>query len=148
MIARWIKEGKHESMETGDTLSHDANGAEHPLEGDKDGRIVAPTFGLSINTLQYQPSPIDTHTNTPDKITVALWDIGGQASLRSFWRTYYSPLVHCLIFVIDLSDVHRINESVQWLYKMYKEVNDGNNGKHDRHQSGHRWKQSRSMCGS
>ena len=30
--------------------------------------------------------------------------------------------------MIDFSDVHRINESVQWLYKMYKEVNGSNDG--------------------
>lgn len=101
---------------------------EHSNERGKHEVLVAPTFGLSINTLQYQPSPPNTLNNVPDKVTIALWDIGGQASLRSFWRTYYSPLVHCLIFVIDLSDVHRINEGVQWLYKMYKEVNDSNNG--------------------
>lgn len=115
MIARWIKENNHKDESQSGF-------------GEDDAALVAPTFGLSINTLQYQLPPINTLVSTPNKATIALWDVGGQASLRSFWRTYYSPLVHCLIFVIDLSDVHRISEGVQWLYKMYKEVNDNNNG--------------------
>ena len=81
-------------------------------------------FGLSIHTLIHQSSS----TDASDAINIALWDIGGQASLRSFWRTYYSPLVHCLIFVIDLSDVHRMGEGVQWLYRMYQEVNECHGG--------------------
>ena len=109
LISRWIQDNKHESLSINDAQSTTP---------------IAPTFGLSIHTLIHQSSS----TDASDTINIALWDIGGQASLRSFWRTYYSPLVHCLIFVIDLSDVHRVREGVQWLYRMYQEVNECHGG--------------------
>lgn len=47
-----------------------------------------PTLGFTIRTAVI------------DGITLTLWDIGGQSSLRPYWQNYFSAL-SALIFVID-----------------------------------------------
>ena len=66
---------------------------------------IAPTFGFEIKT-------IDTAT-----CRVVLWDIGGQKSLRPFWRTYFEDASDGLIWVIDSTDVTRFNEGLMELSK-------------------------------
>lgn len=41
---------------------------------------------------------------------ITAWDIGGQDSIRSHWRNYYST-TDVLIYVIDSSDLRRLEES-------------------------------------
>jgi ADP-ribosylation factor-like protein 2 len=97
---------------------------------------VEPTLGFSIQTLNYQlgydVSICDRSTNTntnakgPPSFTESigratessrqdqqqlfqlhLWDIGGQSSIRAYWRNYFEK-TDGLIFVIDSSDKYRI----------------------------------------
>lgn len=51
---------------------------------------VSPTFGFSIRTLQLP------------QCTLNLWDIGGQRSIRAYWRNYYEQ-TDGLVWVIDSS---------------------------------------------
>lgn len=44
-------------------------------------------------------------------IYLKLWDIGGQSTLRSLWKSYYSS-AHAIVFVIDSTDVPRIESEV------------------------------------
>jgi ADP-ribosylation factor-like protein 2 len=66
---------------------------------------IAPTFGFEIKT-------VDTPT-----CRVVLWDIGGQKSLRPFWRTYFEDASDGLIWVIDSADTVRFNEGLAELGK-------------------------------
>ena len=43
-----------------------------------------------------------------------LWDVGGQAKHRPFWRHYYTG-TEGLIFVVDASDSQRIEEASEEL---------------------------------
>lgn len=70
---------------------------------------VAPTFGFKIETLLY-PSPQDSHLN----YTLHLWDIGGQRTIRSYWRNYYEE-TDGLVFVIDAAAPHRLSENLEEL---------------------------------
>ncbi|RPB20492.1 P-loop containing nucleoside triphosphate hydrolase protein [Terfezia boudieri ATCC MYA-4762] len=67
--------------------------------------------------LPSSPSPSPGHTpptvgqNTsyipfPD-LTLKLWDIGGQHSLRRLWSSYYTSS-HAIVFVIDSADPERL----------------------------------------
>lgn len=39
-----------------------------------------------------------------------MWDLGGQTSIRPYWRCYY-PNTQAIIYVVDSSDVERIGIS-------------------------------------
>lgn len=66
---------------------------------------IAPTFGFEIKTVE-----------TPT-CRVVFWDIGGQKSLRPFWRTYFEDASDGLIWVIDSADSMRFNEGLAELGK-------------------------------
>jgi ADP-ribosylation factor-like protein 1 len=38
-----------------------------------------------------------------------VWDLGGQTSIRPYWRCYY-PNTDAIIFVVDSCDVDRLGE--------------------------------------
>jgi ADP-ribosylation factor 1/2 len=67
-----------------------------------------PTIGFNVETM---------HIN---KLQITVWDIGGQSKIRPLWR-YYFQGSHALIWVIDSSDVERLNESKEELHSILNE---------------------------
>ncbi|KAI5801126.1 ADP-ribosylation factor family-domain-containing protein [Geopyxis carbonaria] len=60
-----------------------------------------PTVGQNVSLIPLQnPS-----------IYLKLWDIGGQSTLRTLWKSYYAS-AHAIVFVIDSTDVPRIAREV------------------------------------
>ena len=53
---------------------------------------TAPTVGQNVSTV-----------TLPD-MYLKIWDVGGQLSLRTLWRSYYSSC-HAIIFIIDSADI-------------------------------------------
>lgn len=49
-----------------------------------------------------------------------MWDLGGQTSIRPYWRCYY-PNTDAIIFVVDSCDVERLNIAKQELQAMLEE---------------------------
>ena len=66
---------------------------------------TVPTIGFNMETLQYK------------NIKFQMWDLGGQTSIRPYWRCYY-PNTDALIFVVDAADVDRLNIAKQELHAM------------------------------
>lgn len=62
----------------------------------EDVLAVAPTLGFSIRTIAYK-----------NIYTLNIWDVGGQRSLRPFWRNYYEK-TDSLIWVVDASAIDRL----------------------------------------
>eukprot|EP01083_Nonionella_stella_P268026 905711_1 len=56
---------------------------------------VAPTLGFTIKTLEY------------DKYKLNIWDVGGQETIRSYWKNYYES-TDGVIWVIDSADKRRL----------------------------------------
>jgi len=56
---------------------------------------IPPTVGFNIKTVQV------------DRFKVNVWDVGGQKSIRSFWRNYFDT-TDGLIWVVDSSDADRL----------------------------------------
>ncbi|KAH7817689.1 Arl3a [Monocercomonoides exilis] len=65
---------------------------------DEEISTVTPTAGLNIKTVQHQ------------KYELTMWDIGGQKSIRKYWKKYYKD-TDAVIYVVDSSDVARIGET-------------------------------------
>ncbi|GIL80981.1 hypothetical protein Vretifemale_10122 [Volvox reticuliferus] len=49
-----------------------------------------------------------------------IWDIGGQKTLRPYWRNYYEK-TDALIWVVDSADLARLNDCREELHNLLKE---------------------------
>ncbi|EFN58139.1 hypothetical protein CHLNCDRAFT_20429 [Chlorella variabilis] len=64
------------------------------------GEVVQtiPTIGFNVETVTYK------------NIKFQVWDLGGQTSIRPYWRCYY-PNTQAIIYVVDSCDVDRLPTS-------------------------------------
>lgn len=53
-------------------------------------------------------------------IKFQVWDLGGQTSIRPYWRCYY-PNTDAIIFVVDSCDTDRLSIAKQELLAMLEE---------------------------
>ncbi|XP_064635369.1 ADP-ribosylation factor-like protein 1 [Lineus longissimus] len=74
------------------------------------GEVVTtiPTIGFNVETV--------THEN----LKFQVWDLGGQTSIRPYWRCYYSN-TDAILYVVDSSDRDRISVSKNELVSMLEE---------------------------
>ena len=56
---------------------------------------TVPTIGFNVETVEYK------------NIKFQVWDLGGQTSIRPFWRCYY-PDTDAIVFVVDSLDRERL----------------------------------------
>ncbi|KKY25023.1 putative adp-ribosylation factor family protein [Phaeomoniella chlamydospora] len=61
----------------------------------EDINTVSPTLGFIIKTIDFQGYKLN------------IWDVGGQKTLRSYWRNYFEK-TDALIWVVDATDRVRI----------------------------------------
>lgn len=69
---------------------------------------ITPTQGFNIKSVQSQG------------ILLNVWDIGGQRSIRPYWRNYYEN-TDVLIYVVDSADRNRLEESSVQLAELLDE---------------------------
>lgn len=74
------------------------------------GEIVTtiPTIGFNVETVNYR------------NIKFQVWDLGGQTSIRPYWRCYYSN-TNAIIYVVDSTDRERLAISKDELVSMMEE---------------------------
>ncbi len=56
----------------------------------------------------------------PPQIKFQVWDLGGQSSIRPYWRCYY-PNTDAIIFVVDSTDTERLEIAKAELFAMLEE---------------------------
>ena len=59
---------------------------------------ISPTLGFTIHTLEYGGFKLN------------VWDVGGQASLRAYWRNYFEA-TDGVIWVVDSADRSRLEDA-------------------------------------
>jgi small GTP-binding protein len=89
---------------------------------------ISPTLGFNIKTLEHkgESSIVDCSSSSPSIVlhlprlffnfpyfsptgyTLNLWDVGGQKSLRSYWRNYFES-TDGLVWVVDSADRMRLD---------------------------------------
>ncbi|KAL8584880.1 Arf GTPase arl1 [Nucella lapillus] len=74
------------------------------------GEVVTtiPTIGFNVETVDY------------GNLRFQVWDLGGQTSIRPYWRCYYSN-TDAIIYVVDSMDRDRVGISKQELIAMLEE---------------------------
>ncbi|KAI9591800.1 ADP-ribosylation factor-like protein 1-like protein [Syncephalis fuscata] len=74
------------------------------------GEVIStiPTIGFNMETVTYK------------NIKFQVWDLGGQTSIRPYWRCYYAN-TDAVIYVVDSCDRDRISTSKEELMSMLEE---------------------------
>jgi len=70
-----------------------------------DLNYLSAAIGFNVETVQYK------------NLKFQVWDLGGQTSIRPYWRCYYSN-TDAIIYVVDSMDRDRIGISKQELVSM------------------------------
>jgi ADP-ribosylation factor-like protein 2 len=63
----------------------------------EDISTISPTLGFQINTMEYKGHKLN------------IWDVGGQQTIRAYWRNYFET-TEGLIWVVDSSDTMRLED--------------------------------------
>ncbi|XP_056321969.1 ADP-ribosylation factor-like protein 14 [Danio aesculapii] len=63
---------------------------------------TVPTIGFNVEMIEAKKNR--------DKISLTVWDVGGQAKMRAFWRNFYQDTAG-IVFVVDSSDIKRLDEA-------------------------------------
>nr|CAB3222884.1 ADP-ribosylation factor-like protein 2 [Phallusia mammillata] len=74
----------------------------------EDINTISPTLGFNIETIEHRGFKLN------------IWDVGGQKSLRSYWRNYFES-TDGLIWVVDSADKRRLEDCVQELHQLLVE---------------------------
>ncbi|TVY26318.1 ADP-ribosylation factor-like protein [Lachnellula hyalina] len=74
----------------------------------EDVNSVSPTLGFIIKTIDYEGYKLN------------IWDVGGQKTLRSYWRNYFEK-TDALIWVVDATDRLRIEDCKEELHGLLQE---------------------------
>lgn len=69
---------------------------------------TSPTLGFNIKSMTY------------DKYRLNIWDVGGQKTLRAYWRNYYEK-TDGLVWVVDSVDVVRLEDCRKELQELLME---------------------------
>ncbi|KAJ5728764.1 Arf GTPase arl1 [Penicillium malachiteum] len=74
------------------------------------GEVVTtiPTIGFNVESVTYR------------NLNFNVWDLGGQTSIRPYWRCYYANTA-AVIFVIDSTDIERLGTAADELAAMLNE---------------------------
>lgn len=74
------------------------------------GEVIStiPTIGFNVETVEYK------------NIKLQVWDLGGQSSIRPYWRCYYADTA-AIIYVVDASDHERLATARSELLAMLSE---------------------------
>lgn len=107
-----------------------------PLGVDGEPTPIAPTVGFDIHTLTVGSPVSDSAAGTTASLsvpgggdigdgsaatnTIHVWDVGGQASIRPFWRNYFDA-TDGLLFVVDAADPARLPAAGRVMAQVCKE---------------------------
>ncbi|XP_032820867.1 ADP-ribosylation factor-like protein 2 [Petromyzon marinus] len=69
---------------------------------------ISPTLGFNIKTLEHRGFKLN------------IWDVGGQKSLRSYWRNYFES-TDGLVWVVDSADRRRLEDCGKELASLLQE---------------------------
>ncbi|RLM98945.1 ADP-ribosylation factor-like protein 2 [Panicum miliaceum] len=107
----------------------------------EDTSVISPTLGFNIKTIKYQNHNVNSHVGAgeleldslenedgngrlslahPHSYSLNIWDVGGQKTIRSYWRNYFEQ-TDGLVWVVDSSDVRRLDDCRAELHNLLKE---------------------------
>jgi GTPase SAR1 family protein len=95
----------------------------------KSFKILTASWFPSVMSLDCQNSLrlVNSHGEQPrlwqgyrGRYSLNIWDVGGQKTIRSYWRNYFEQ-TDGLVWVVDSSDVRRLDDCRAELHNLLKE---------------------------
>jgi GTPase SAR1 family protein len=93
----------------------------------KSFKILTASWYPSVMNLDCQNSLSRVMGNSQDlwqgdrgRYSLNIWDVGGQKTIRSYWRNYFEQ-TDGLVWVVDSSDVRRLDDCRAELHNLLKE---------------------------
>eukprot|EP00762_Andalucia_godoyi_P007167 ANDGO_08089.mRNA.1 ADP-ribosylation factor 1 len=80
----------------------------HKLHSGNAVTTTVPTIGFNVENVEFQ------------NVKLSVWDLGGQSSIRPYWRCYYNN-TSGIVFVVDSSDAQRLSIAKQELMMMLED---------------------------
>lgn len=74
----------------------------------EDTSTISPTLGFNIKTLDHRGFRMN------------MWDVGGQKSLRTYWRNYFES-TDAVVWVVDSADKRRLQDCHDELHSLIGE---------------------------
>lgn len=74
----------------------------------EDINTISPTLGFNIKTLEYKSYQLN------------VWDVGGQTTIRSYWRNYFEK-TEGLVWVVDSADRRRLLQCKEELHALLQQ---------------------------
>ncbi|BET02645.1 ADP-ribosylation factor-like protein [Nesidiocoris tenuis] len=74
----------------------------------EDPTTISPTLGFNIKTIVYGDYKLN------------MWDVGGQKSLRSYWKNYFES-TDGIVWVVDSVDTRRLDDCRRELHALIEE---------------------------
>ena len=71
----------------------------------EDVNTIAPTLGFNIKTLEFRGYKLN------------VWDVGGQKTIRSYWRNYFEQ-TDAIVWVVDSADKRRLQVCRDELFQL------------------------------
>jgi ADP-ribosylation factor-like protein 2 len=81
----------------------------------EDISTISPTLGFNIQSLSYAG------------YTLNVWDVGGQTTIRSYWKNYFEQ-TDGLIWVVDCADRRRLADCRDELAGLLSQVIEARDG--------------------
>jgi len=69
---------------------------------------ISPTFGFKVTTIEFE------------KYKLNIWDVGGQKTLRAYWRNYFEQ-TDGVVWVVDSTDHERLHDCAVELHTFLQE---------------------------
>ena len=84
-----------------------------------------PTIGFNVEYGNASPEAFDPVSDSGRSVQYGnlnfdVWDLGGQTSIRPYWRSYYANTA-AVIFVVDSTDIERLEIAADELRSMLNE---------------------------
>ncbi|XP_038605841.1 ADP-ribosylation factor-like protein 14 [Tachyglossus aculeatus] len=73
--------------------------------------VTTPTIGFNVEMIEMEK-----------KISLTIWDVGGQKGMRTYWR-YYCENIDGLVYVVDSSDKRSLEDSKREFQNVLKYEN-------------------------
>ena len=90
----------------------------------EDINTISPTLGFNIKTLEHKGMPrslpgyyLLSNIFLSAGYNLNIWDVGGQKSLRSYWRNYFET-TDGLVWVVDSADKRRLQDCKAELHSL------------------------------
>uniref|UniRef100_A0A672K0I3 ADP-ribosylation factor-like 14 n=1 Tax=Sinocyclocheilus grahami TaxID=75366 RepID=A0A672K0I3_SINGR len=72
---------------------------------------TVPTIGFNVEMIEAKKNK--------DKITLTVWDVGGQVKMRAYWRNFYQDTAG-IVFVVDSSDIKHLDMAKSYVHNATK----------------------------